>query len=439
MSRKTTWRNTASDAVSLHQDQALSTTMLLLRSFGPAAFLLREDGETRSFKVCLGEPHTCTCPAFTKEQQPCKHICWLFLRKFRLPREHEYAFQLGLSERQLLEVLQGLHLAEARRTELDASAAAGNPGRNVPGQEVGSVCRKVIQAQDVCPICQEGLLLKKQPVSYCRFSCGNSVHISCMKMWADHQRLSDSQEMLKCPLCREDFSSLKLLQEQVKNAAKLFTAAEREKPDRHLGVLCCSCRVCPITGTCFNTVAEFFADSVLEGLPAVKVRSGSLLLNEGMQCRICLESFRLGQQVRTLPCHHKFHMDCVDQILLRSNSCPLDGYVIFSQKTTDRNTSPKSICTKKQEIDLKDLFVPGIPLHAQSARPSPACGALNLEVLLDTLPFSHPIQKSCASSAKKTRDNKAARRTKVHLKDMNEVKAATLELRMTGVSINTQM
>ncbi|MEQ2191445.1 hypothetical protein XENOCAPTIV_028703, partial [Xenoophorus captivus] len=84
------------------------------------------------------------------------------------------------------------------------------------------------------------------------FSCGNSVHISCMKMWADHQRLSDSQEMLKCPLCREDFSSLKLLQQQVKNAAKLFTAAEREKPDRHLGVLCCSCRVCPITGTCFN-------------------------------------------------------------------------------------------------------------------------------------------------------------------------------------------
>ncbi|MEQ2247903.1 hypothetical protein ILYODFUR_013964 [Ilyodon furcidens] len=177
MSRKAAWRNTANDAVSSNQDQALSTTMLLLRSFGPAAFLLREDGETRSFKVCLGEPHTCTCPAFAKEQQPCKHICWLFLRKFRLPREHEYAFQLGLSERQLLEVLQGLHQAEAHRTELDASAAAGNLSRNVPGQEVGSVCRKVIQAQDVCPICQEGLLLKKQPVSYCRWVWVGAVSV----------------------------------------------------------------------------------------------------------------------------------------------------------------------------------------------------------------------------------------------------------------------
>lgn len=73
-----------------------------------------------------------------------------------------------------------------------------------------------------------------------------------MKVWADHQKLLDSEETVKCPLCREDFSSLKLLQEQVKNAVKLFTAAEREKPDRHLGVLCHSCRVGPVTGRCFK-------------------------------------------------------------------------------------------------------------------------------------------------------------------------------------------
>ncbi|KAM4538101.1 E3 ubiquitin-protein ligase ZSWIM2 isoform 1-T1 [Fundulus diaphanus] len=492
MSRKPAWRNTASDAVSSHQDHALSSTMLLLRSYGPTAFLLQEDGGTQNFKVCLGEPHTCTCPTFTRERQPCQHICWLLLRKFRLPRDHEYAFQLGLSARQLLEVLQGLHQAKAHRTALDGpAAAAGTPSHNVPGQEVGSVCRKAIQAQDVCPICQEGLLQKKQPVSYCRFSCGNSVHISCMKVWADHQRLSDSQEMLKCPLCREDFSSLKLLQEQVKNAAKLFTAAERESPDRHLGVLCYSCRVCPVTGTCFrcticssfylcdncvkkgchsqhplasrttrkekwillaasspgdprpqdeSTVAEPFADSDLERLPAVKVRSGSQLLNEGLQCRICLQRFGFGQQVRTLPCHHKFHTDCVDQILLSSNSCPLDGYVLFSQQTTDRNTSPKVICTKQRENDLQDLFVPGVALHAQRTKPSPTCGALNSEIPINASSCRRLRQDPCTSPTKKTRDNMAARKTKVHLKDGDNVpvrdrKSAGPELRMTGVSI----
>ncbi len=51
MFRKTGWRNTVSDAVNFHQDQALSTTIFLLKSFGPTGFLLREEGEARNFKV----------------------------------------------------------------------------------------------------------------------------------------------------------------------------------------------------------------------------------------------------------------------------------------------------------------------------------------------------------------------------------------------------
>ncbi|KAM9334154.1 E3 ubiquitin-protein ligase ZSWIM2 [Symphorus nematophorus] len=436
MFRKTAWRNTVSDAVSLHQDQALNTTIFLLKSFGPTGFLLREEGETKNFKVFLGDPHMCTCPVFTKEQQPCKHICWVLLRKFRLPREHEYSFQHGLVERQISEVLDGSRQTKDHRTENEPSAASRTPSQAViTGQEAGSVCRKVIQAQDVCPICQEELLEKKQPVSYCRFGCGNSVHISCMKVWADHQRLSDREETVKCPLCREDFSSLKSLQEQVKNAAKLFAAAEREKADKHLGVLCHSCRLCPITGKCFKcTVCSYFylcencskkgchpqhpfasrtkrreewrlvadlsedpagetsqpandrttpvaadrlPENVLGCLPVVRVRPGSRLLDEGQQCRICLREFSLGQHVRTLPCHHKFHTDCVDGILRKSNSCPLDGFVIYNPltwRTSERKTSPKSASclltdfAKPAENNLKDLFVPGVALRDRNAK-----------------------------------------------------------------------
>ncbi|XP_008291783.1 E3 ubiquitin-protein ligase ZSWIM2 [Stegastes partitus] len=421
MFRRAAWRNTASDAVSLHQDEALSTTMLLLKSYGPTGFLLREEGEARNLKVFLGDPHTCTCPGFTKEQEPCKHICWVLLRKFRLPREHEYSFQLGLIERQISELLHGLHQTKAQRTELNSSAASGTP--NQPDQEARSVCRKAIDAQDVCPICQEELLERKQPVTYCRFGCGNNVHISCMKVWADHQTPSQQEEWVKCPLCRERFSSLKLLQQQLKNTAKLFTAAEREKPDRHLGVVCHSCRICPISGKCFKcTVCRYFylcedcegkrchpqhpfasrtkrrakwslvteelsgeakaatsependslvpeaadpsPDVVLKCLPTVRLRSGSRLLSEGQQCRICLQSFMLGQHVRTLPCHHQFHMDCVDQILRKSNSCPVDGYVIYnpltwrSSKTKTSLTSASCLSSdsaKQPENSLKDL------------------------------------------------------------------------------------
>lgn len=71
-----------------------------------------------------------------------------------------------------------------------------------------------------------------------RFGGRNNVHVSCMKVWADHQGLSEGEET-------EGFTSLRSL--QVKKAAKLLTAAEREKQDRHLGVLCHSCRLCVST------------------------------------------------------------------------------------------------------------------------------------------------------------------------------------------------
>ena len=48
--------------------------------------------------------------------------------------------------------------------------------------------------------------------------------------------------------------------------------------------------------------ADPLPENVLGSLPTVRVRLGSHLLDEGQQCRICLQNFTLGQRVRTLPC-----------------------------------------------------------------------------------------------------------------------------------------
>lgn len=45
MFRKTAWRNTPSEVMTLHQLRVLNTSMLLLRSYGPTGFLLRDEGE----------------------------------------------------------------------------------------------------------------------------------------------------------------------------------------------------------------------------------------------------------------------------------------------------------------------------------------------------------------------------------------------------------
>lgn len=51
MSRSVVWRREASDAASWHQDEAVNATIYILREMGPTGFLLKEEGESKKFKV----------------------------------------------------------------------------------------------------------------------------------------------------------------------------------------------------------------------------------------------------------------------------------------------------------------------------------------------------------------------------------------------------
>lgn len=49
----------------------------------------------------------------------------------------------------------------------------------------------------------------------------------------------------------------------------------------------------------------------------------------GLACSVCTDDFTKGQDVRVLPCNHKFHPECIDPWLLNvSGTCPL-WYVSF--------------------------------------------------------------------------------------------------------------
>uniref|UniRef100_UPI00398ECE37 E3 ubiquitin-protein ligase ZSWIM2 isoform X2 n=1 Tax=Pristiophorus japonicus TaxID=55135 RepID=UPI00398ECE37 len=446
MSRAAPLRRTVTDLVSWHQDQALSTTIYILRELGPVGFLLKEEGVAKYFKVNVGNPHNCSCSMFHKEKDLCKHICWVLLKKFRLPRGHEYSFQLGLVDREIEILLDSLHTEQT----LQPHASKSKIEQNVE-EVVGVICQKEIDPEDVCPICQEELLKKKQPVTYCRYSCGNSVHIRCMKIWAEHQAKTENENIIKCPLCREEFAPLSLLQEEFRNSTRLIMAAERERLDRHLGIPCNNCQACPIQGKCyrclncpdFHLCQECFPclnhpqheftfrekrnqrwkplqqvsslplplamindlmnreivsndyDLLLQldrnrsstvpghivvSLPLIIVKEQSKLLVPGQQCRVCLKAFRLRQQVRLLPCHHKYHKECIDHWLLHEcNSCPIDGQAVYNPLTWNEGPSrgkKKETSTNSEhsrsnvQLDQPQLLIPVIGYHSSLKKTS---------------------------------------------------------------------
>ncbi|XP_075789884.1 E3 ubiquitin-protein ligase ZSWIM2 isoform X2 [Pelodiscus sinensis] len=423
-------RRGASAGLSWQQDQALGSTMRIVRELGPTGFVLQEEGG-RAHRVFLGQPHSCSCAAFLREKDLCSHICWILLKKFKVPRNHEYAFQLGLLEREINDILQRLHQEHTLPSRANALS-----NKTVQKEDDGYIHQKEIDEEDVCPICQEELLKKMFPITYC--SCGNNVHITCMKIWADHQGELENDSVVKCPLCREEFAPLTLILEEFRNSTQLVTPAEKVRLDRHLGLPCNNCRIFPIEGKCYkctecseyhlchecftrfchpphtftfrqkrnqrwrslNQVSQLSPSEenlksiknqgdnseeilhlqeksscipkhIVKSLPMMLIRKCSNFLAPGLQCRLCLKTFCLGQYARLLPCNHKFHRECIDNWLLyHTNACPIDGYIVYNPltwKDTSANrdvsqSGSQTYSTKLAKQMEPELFIPGIGL-----------------------------------------------------------------------------
>merc|ERR1712048_67550 len=61
--------------------------------------------------------------------------------------------------------------------------------------------------------------------------------------------------------------------------------------------------------------------------PAALQASTSVITFEGDgteegQCMVCLENFHSGEELRILPCNHRFHKACIDPWLQVNNKCP---------------------------------------------------------------------------------------------------------------------
>uniref|UniRef100_A0A8C4YCS5 Zinc finger SWIM-type containing 2 n=1 Tax=Gopherus evgoodei TaxID=1825980 RepID=A0A8C4YCS5_9SAUR len=418
-------RRCASAGLSWQQDQALGSTMRIVRELGPTGFLLQEEGASPAGWVFLGEPHSCSCATFLREKDLCSHICWILLKKFKIPRNHEYAFQLGLLEGEINDILQQLQQEQTFPPRANTLST-----KTLQKEDDGYINQKEIDAEDVCPICQEELLKKMFPITYCRYGCGNNIHITCMKIWADHQGELESDSVVKCPLCREEFAPLKLILEEFRNSIQLVTAAEKVRLDKHLGLPCNNCRAFPIEGKCYKCTEcseyhlchECFTSfchpphiftfrqkrnqrwrsldqvsqlstsggnlksvnpgdnskeelcipkHVVKSLPLMLIRKCSNFLAPGLQCRLCLKMFCLGQYARLLPCNHKFHRECIDNWLLhQKNACPIDGYTVYNPLTWKDRSANRDISqpgsqtntTKLAKQKEPELFIPGIGL-----------------------------------------------------------------------------
>ncbi|KAK3100807.1 hypothetical protein FSP39_025526 [Pinctada imbricata] len=66
------------------------------------------------------------------------------------------------------------------------------------------------------------------------------------------------------------------------------------------------------------------AKKALNKIPRRTLKSGDKELeSEFDQCAICIEGYKIAEEIRILPCKHIFHRDCVDAWLVDQRSCPM--------------------------------------------------------------------------------------------------------------------
>ena len=162
----------------------------------------------------------------------------ILLKKFRVPRENPVIWQLGLIEREINEILLG-HLRKQSPVHSSSQKQQQLTDKATVQRDIGP--------DDVCPICQDKLLnsVSQKALTFCRYSCGKSVHLKCMKIWAEHQK-STGESVVRCPLCRENFGPI------TEMPSKSPRRVRAEKAFLHLGMACTHCHVCPIAGKCYR-------------------------------------------------------------------------------------------------------------------------------------------------------------------------------------------
>ena len=67
--------------------------------------------------------------------------------------------------------------------------------------------------------------------------------------------------------------------------------------------------------------------AIVQALPERKITTDFLVRQEDeafKKCMVCIMEYEDGETVRTMPCLHFFHTDCIDKWLLsRGRTCPI--------------------------------------------------------------------------------------------------------------------
>jgi Ring finger domain len=82
----------------------------------------------------------------------------------------------------------------------------------------------------------------------------------------------------------------------------------------------------PSTGTKKSVLLPGGKNSTTKSSTKSNTSSNTSEASSNNACAICIGDYKHGEKLRTLPCMHKYHMECVDKWLVKKSECPMCKY-----------------------------------------------------------------------------------------------------------------
>lgn len=82
-------------------------------------------------------------------------------------------------------------------------------------------------------------------------------------------------------------------------------------------------------------------------------------------CSVCADSYQPYSVVRTLPCRHRFHMECIDRVFENDDRCPMCRHSVMASPPPQHSNGP----TLPEEDEDDDESVPSPIVRPRRALP----------------------------------------------------------------------
>ncbi|KAF2893315.1 hypothetical protein ILUMI_12871 [Ignelater luminosus] len=98
-----------------------------------------------------------------------------------------------------------------------------------------------------------------------------------------------------------------------------------------------------------NQLAPPASQNAIDNLLEEKIKQ------KGGQCHICLKEYEEAENIKIMPCKHKFHSACIKAWLAKTNSCPLCRYELPTNDEYYEAYRKEKKRAKERASDIENL------------------------------------------------------------------------------------